>query len=125
MKSSQIIGVVDDDPRIRLLLEEELEEIGYEVRSYADGFEFLKDVKASKQPDLLLLDLMLPQIDGIEVLKSAREEGYTAPILIFTALSDNKKRLEAERYNANDYLLKPDLFDNLERVISKHLPKDS
>jgi len=117
---SASVAVVDDDPRIRRLLGEELEDEGYRVLLFSDGFGLL-DTIDSDPPDLILLDLMMPQLDGIQCLRKTRDSGYSGPILIFTALNDNEKRREAEEHGANEYILKPDLFENLSQVIKRYL----
>lgn len=114
------IAIVDDDPRIRRLLQEELIDEGFEPQGYSDGFALL-DQLATNPPDLVLLDLMMPQLDGIECLRRLRQQGFAGPVLIFTALSDNDKRREAEEEGANEYILKPDLFEHLRKVICRHL----
>ena len=117
------IAIVDDDPRIRRLLEEELIDEGYRAVSFSDGFSLLEQISALKI-DLILLDLMMPQLDGIETLKRLRRIGCSAPVVIFTALSDNDKRREAETEGANEYILKPDLFENVAKVVSRNLNTD-
>jgi DNA-binding response OmpR family regulator len=119
-ESSSQIAVVDDDPRIRHLLREELIDAGFQAQCYSDGFALLDEI-STNPPDLILLDLMMPQLDGIECLRRIRQAKFTGPVVIFTALSDNEKRQEAEREGGSEYILKPDLFDNLERVINRHL----
>lgn len=114
------IAIVDDDPRIRRLLEEELIDEGYQPKCFSDGFSLLEAI-SGLHVDVVLLDLMMPQLDGIETLKRLRRMGYKAPVVIFTALSDNEKRREAESEGANEYILKPDLFENLAKVIDRHL----
>ena len=114
------IAIVDDDPRIRRLLEEELHDEGYETISFGDGFELLEQITALKI-DLILLDLMMPQLDGIETLKRIKRVGCKTPVVIFTALSDNEKRREAESAGAAEYVLKPDLFEHPAKVIGRHL----
>ena len=116
------VAIVDDDPRIRRLLEEELLDEGFAPQSYSDGFALL-DQLASAPPDLVLLDLMMPQLDGIECLRRLRQAGFEGPVLIFTALSDDDKRRQADEEGANEYILKPDLFENLRRVIERHLTR--
>jgi CheY-like chemotaxis protein len=118
--SPACIAIVDDDPRIRRLLEEELVDEGYQTTCFSDGFLLLEQI-SGLQVDLVLLDLMMPQLDGIETLKRLRRIGFKAPIVIFTALSDNEKRREAEAEGANEYILKPDLFENVSKVVSRHL----
>ena len=115
-----LVAVVDDDPRIRRRLEEELIDEGFEAQCYSDGFALL-DQLATAPPDLVLLDLMMPQLDGIECLRRLRQAGFEGPVLIFTALSDNDKRRQADEEGASEYILKPDLFENLRRVIERHL----
>ena len=119
-ESSSQIAVVDDDPRIRHLLREELIDAGFQAQCYSDGFALLDEI-STNPPDLILLDLMMPQLDGIECLRRIRQANFTGPVVIFTALSDNEQRQEAEREGGSEYILKPDLFDNLERVINRHL----
>ena len=63
----------------------------------------------------------MPQMDGIECLRRVRSAGFEGPVIIFTALSDNEKRTEAELEGATEYILKPDLFEHLEAIISKYL----
>lgn len=115
------IAIVDDDPRIRTFLDEELSEQGYRTHCFADGQALLNDLE-SVAPDLVLLDLMMPQMPGLECLKRLRQGGFQAPVIIFTALSDNGFRRMAELDGASEYVLKPDLFDNPLKVIRRHLP---
>lgn len=115
-----IVAVVDDDPRILQLLELELQDAGFEARCFNDPLHFLEGVNAAP-PELVLLDLLMPEIDGIECLKRLRRLGFAGPVVIFTALSDNQKRQEAEQNGADAYVLKPDLFENLPRIVEQHL----
>lgn len=114
------VAVVDDDPRILQLLELELLDAGFQARCFNDPLLFLEGVNAAP-PELVLLDLLMPEIDGIECLKRLRQVGFEGPVVIFTALSDNQKRLEAEQDGADAYVLKPDLFENLARIVEQHL----
>ncbi len=120
--TAPLIAIVDDDPRIRKLLTEELEDLGHPCACFTDGFELLGSCTTGKWA-LVLLDLMMPQLDGVECLKRLRAQGFKKPVLIFTALSDNDKRRDAEVAGADEYILKPDLFDNLHAVIDRHLSK--
>jgi DNA-binding response OmpR family regulator len=120
--TAPLIAIVDDDPRIRKLLTEELEDLGHQCACFTDGFELLGSC-ATGTWALVLLDLMMPQLDGVECLKRLRAQGFDKPVLIFTALSDNDKRRDAEVAGADEYILKPDLFDNLDTVIERHLSK--
>jgi DNA-binding response OmpR family regulator len=114
------IAVVDDDPRIRRLLEDELLDLGHAATCYSNAFDLLKELETNP-PAMVLLDLLMPQMDGIECLRRMRSVGFEGPVVIFTALSDNEKRREAELEGATEYILKPDLFEHLELIISKHL----
>lgn len=114
------VAIVDDDPRIRRLLEAELEELGYAVACFENAFNLLEQLDQLR-PALILLDLLMPQIDGIECLRRIRSMKCTAPVIVFTALSDNEKRKEAEEAGASDYILKPDLFENLSDILDRHL----
>lgn len=114
------VAVVDDDPRIRALLEDELSDEGLEPFLCASGQEMLALVQ-SQRIDLILLDLMMPELDGLQCLSKLREIGFQGHVLIVTALSDESKRRAALQAGARDYILKPDLFDALPRLIDQYL----
>lgn len=114
------VAVVDDDPRIRALLEDELSDEGVQPYLCASGFEMLELVQ-QEQIDLILLDLMMPELDGLQCLLKLREIGFSGNVLIVTALSDDSKRRAALQAGARDYILKPDLFDTLPRLIDQYL----
>jgi CheY-like chemotaxis protein len=78
------ILVVDDEEDIRLLYQEELREVGYRVNVAADGAEALRMVKQSR-PDLMTIDIKMPEMDGIELLRRVREIHRDLPIIICTA----------------------------------------
>jgi class 3 adenylate cyclase len=119
--------VVDDEEQNRSLLRDPLEARGYEVEEAADGVLALQKI-AGRPPDVILLDLMMPQMDGFEVCRRLKKDPKTAhiPILIVTALSDRKERLMGIEAGANDFLNKPiDIQDVILRVgnavYAKHL----
>lgn len=114
------VAVVDDDPRIRALLQDELSDEGVRPYLCASGFEMLELVQ-QEDIDLILLDLMMPELDGLQCLLKLREIGFSGNVLIVTALSDENKRRAALQAGARDYILKPDLFDTLPRVIDQYL----
>jgi CheY-like chemotaxis protein len=108
MPSKGSVLVVDDEKQNRDLLRDLLEAHGYQVATAANGVQALEKV-AKNPPDVVLLDLMMPQMDGFEVcrrLKAARDTAHI-PILIVTALSERKERMMGIAAGANDFLNKP------------------
>ena len=99
------ILLVEDDPRIRQVLELALRDHGYEVRTAATGEQALDEV-ALRRPDVLLLDLMLPGIDGLEVCRRLRLEG-DLPIIAVTARGDSADVVAGLEAGADDYVTKP------------------
>jgi len=97
--------VVEDDAAIADVLRRVLRQEGHEVRSAEDGLEAL-ELAESFVPDLVILDLGLPKLDGVEVCRRLRAES-DAPILILTARTDTDDRVEGLDSGADDYLVKP------------------
>jgi adenylate cyclase len=113
-----LVLVVDDEEQNRALLRDPLEARGYEVLEAENGLQALQKI-AVRLPDVILLDLMMPKMDGLEVCRQLRKQPTTAhlPILIVTALSDRGDRLMGIQAGANDFLNKPiDLRDVILRV---------
>ncbi len=104
--------VVDDERLIRWSLEQTLEKAGYDVETADSGQAAIAAV-AEEVPDLLLLDLKLPDVDGIQVLRRVKETCPDAQVLIMTAYADVSTAVEAMRLGAYDYLAKPIDFENL------------
>jgi DNA-binding response OmpR family regulator len=104
----QKILVVDDEPEAVELVEFNLKQAGYEVATAADGAEALKRARAV-QPNLIVLDVMLPEMDGLEVCKILRREEVTAgiPIIMLTAKAAEIDRVVGLELGADDYLTKP------------------
>jgi two-component system alkaline phosphatase synthesis response regulator PhoP len=100
------ILVVEDDEAIRIAVEEKLTIEGYAVVSAGDGEE-ARDRLADEPPDLVLLDLMLPKLDGIEVLKWLRRLWPELPVLILSAKGQEEEKVAGLRAGADDYLAKP------------------
>jgi Response regulators consisting of a CheY-like receiver domain and a winged-helix DNA-binding domain len=103
---SQKILVVDDEQSIVTLLKYNLETAGYIVESAYDGEEALKKVE-TEQPELIVLDVMLPKKDGIEVCKTIRSDKNLVPILMLTAKDDEFDRVLGLELGADDYMTKP------------------
>jgi two-component system response regulator MprA len=97
--------IVEDDSDIADVLRRSLRNEGYEVRTSADGIEAL-DVAAGFVPDLVVLDLGLPGLDGVEVCRRLRTEG-DVPILMLTARAETSDRVTGLDSGADDYLVKP------------------
>lgn len=104
----QRILVVDDEPDYVEMISWVLEKNGFSVESAHDGLDGLNKARTS-QPDLILLDLMLPELDGAEVCDILRHLPSTAgiPVLMLTGCSTEERRLSAVRAGVNDYLIKP------------------
>ena len=102
------ILVVDDEPEVVELVEFNLKQAGYAVTTAADGAEALKKARA-QTPDLIVLDVMLPEMDGLEVCKILRHEPATArvPIIMLTAKAAEIDRILGLELGADDYLTKP------------------
>jgi two-component system response regulator MprA len=105
------ILVVDDDPEILSLLKRGLAYDGYEVDAAKDGAEALAKARDS-EPDLVVLDVMMPGLDGIEVSKRLRQASQV-PILMLTAKGTVADRVSGLDSGADDYLVKPFSFDEL------------
>jgi two-component system response regulator MprA len=106
------ILVVDDEPAVRDSLDRALRLEGYKVELAADGGEALAAL-AEDSPDAVVLDLMMPRVDGLEVCRRMRAAGDRTPVLVLTArdgVSDRVKGLDA---GADDYLVKPFALDEL------------
>lgn len=113
------VAVVEDDPRIQQLICAEISDEGHDCICFGSAEDFL-DSAVSAHFDLVLLDLMLPGMDGLACLKRlqltiTREQ--TLRVVIVTALNDAEKRREALAHGAEDYVLKPDLFEQLPQLL--------
>lgn len=100
------ILVVEDEPGIRLSLVDELESDGYQVYTAGDG-ETALAVAGREKPDLILLDLMLPVLDGYEVCKRLRMRGNRTPIIMLTVKDKEIDKVLGLELGADDYLTKP------------------
>ena len=118
--SSPAVAVVDDDPRIRSLLADEFSDEGIEVALCESGFECLELID-QQSIDLLLLDLMMPGMDGLECLRQLKLRDFAGVVVVVTAFSDDSKRREALALGADQYIVKPELFDMLPSLIDQYL----
>jgi CheY-like chemotaxis protein/anti-sigma regulatory factor (Ser/Thr protein kinase) len=116
--SSETILVVDDQPINVQLLKRKLERVGLQVTTASNGLEALEQVKA-RRPDLILLDLMMPDMDGIEVCQrlQASSETRSIPVIFVTARTTKESKLEGLNVGAVDFITKPiDLDETVARV---------
>src|SRR5580765_1204406 len=104
--SGKSILVVEDDPALLRGLKENLESQGYEVRTANDGQKGL-DALAKSRPDLLLLDLMLPKVNGYEICQTARSRQLDMPIIMLTAKGQEEDVIQGLELGADDYVTKP------------------
>ena len=122
-----MIYVVEDDKSIRNLVEYALREKGYEVVGYEDGSKIVSDIKDSPG-ELLILDIMLPEKDGITILKEIREFS-DIPIIMLTARTDEFDKVMGLDLGADDYITKPfsilELISRVKAVLRRSKKKDT
>lgn len=124
-----LILIVDDESKIRRLLAQNLELEGFDVQTASDGAQALEVYhKSVEKPDLILLDLMLPEIDGMTMLKRLRKSS-DVPVIILSAKDERPTVIEGFREGADDFVSKPFYIEELmERIragpggAAKHAP---
>ena len=124
------ILVIDDDPNVQRLLTYTLKQEGYEVLVASDGAEGYR-LWSAEVPALILLDIMLPKIDGYQVATKIRaEEGASAhvPIIMLTAEREVEQKVRGLRAGADDYLIKPfhpaELLARIKSLLARFAPRD-
>jgi OmpR family response regulator RpaB len=125
-KEKETILVVDDEASIRRILETRLSMIGYQVVTACDGLEAL-ELFRSNHPDLVVLDVMMPKLDGYGVCQELRKES-DVPIVMLTALGDVADRITGLELGADDYVVKPFSPKELEariRCVLRRVEKES
>ncbi len=125
------ILVVDDDPNVQRLLQYTLKQEGYEVVVAGDGAEGFR-LWGAEQPDLILLDVMLPKLDGYQVATKIRTEEGTighVPIIMLTAEREVEQKVRGLRAGADDYLIKPfhpaELMARIKSLLARFAPRDT
>jgi two-component system, OmpR family, response regulator ResD len=122
--------VVDDEPTIAEVVSRYLERAGYSAATAGDGLEAIR-VAGERRPDLVVLDLMLPELDGLEVLKRLRDgENGRTPVIVLTAKGEHDDRLAGLRSGADDYVVKPfspsELVARVDAVLRRvHPPEEA
>jgi DNA-binding NtrC family response regulator len=119
-KTNEKILVVDDHPDIVKILEDRLVSIGYSVITASDGEAALKEA-VNQEPDLILLDIQMPKISGMTVLKRLRSQGVDSQVILVTAFGTIEKAVEAMKEGAYDFITKPFSSDHMQLVIKKAL----
>ncbi|OYV66208.1 MAG: DNA-binding response regulator [Actinobacteria bacterium 21-64-8] len=122
------IAIVDDDAAIRTSLGRALRMENYDVELFDDGTSALRAVQL-RAPDAIVLDLQLPDIDGLEICRRIRRSGDTTPILMLTARDAVNDRVEGLDVGADDYLVKPfdlaELLARLRALLRRHNAAES
>ncbi|MFC1502396.1 sigma-54-dependent transcriptional regulator [bacterium] len=122
--SEEKILIVDDDPKIRLVLADRLQASGFIICQAHNGKRGLEMVSADK-PDLVLLDLQMPEMSGLEVLKRLLKDTPNLPVIILTAHGSIEHAVEAMKLGAYDFLPKPCKPDHILLVVQKALDQKS
>lgn len=120
MLHQRYVLVVDDEPNMRRVLEIMLRNAGHVVYGAANGREALVQL-AAHPVDLVLTDMRMPELDGMGLLRALREEGNQVPVIVITAHGTVQSAVEAMRYGASDYILRPFDLEALELAIERTL----
>jgi two-component system response regulator MprA len=107
------ILVVDDERAVRDSLRRALELEGYEIELAADGNEALSRLESPDEPDAIILDVLMPGVDGLEVCRRLRSAGNTLPVLMLTARTEVEDRVAGLDAGADDYVTKPFALEEL------------
>lgn len=120
-----LLYIVDDDAEMRRLLEQYFGRHGFDVVTLQSGDELLHRL-SRRRPDIVVLDLMMPGISGLDALRKLREEGDDIPLILLTALSAENERIRGLDLGADDYLGKPfnprELLSRVHAVLRRRTP---
>ena len=114
------VAILDDDPRIRTLLEDELLDVGLTPHLCSTALDLLQLLQ-EHTVDLILMDVAMPGIGGMECLTQLRQVGYEGTVVMVTAIDDETIRHSCLQNGARDYVLKNELFDRLTDLLNTHL----
>jgi len=120
LHTNALVAVVDDDPRLRDLLEDELVDLGVNPLLCSNGVDLIELLKRTSV-DLILLDLMMHVMDGFACLHELQARQYEGPVVVVTAHGDSSYRNRVIEAGASDYVLKPDLFEILPDLLDQYL----
>ena len=121
--SGETLLIVDDDPAIQLVLADRLEALGYQVITAADGRTGLALLDQAS-PQLVLLDLQLPDMDGLEVLKAMRQREAEVTVVIITAYGTVERTVQAMREGAYNFITKPFEPDHIALTVQRALERE-
>ena len=111
-------AIVDDDPRVRLVLEAALRDLNVTYLIFDNAFDLLRSLEQTS-PACIFLDFILPQMTGLECVRSLRDQGYSKPVFIFSALYDLQLREQSLDAGADDFFLKADFFRDLPSILKR------
>ena len=122
MSQQAKVLIVDDEPFNVDVLQQELEDLNYQILTAFNGQEALDKIK-SQQPDLILLDLMMPVLDGFAVLSQIKADNdlRDIPVIIVSAANDSKSIVKGIKQGADDYITKPVDADHLIKKLKEYL----
>lgn len=112
--------LTDDNPDIVELVQLVLANAGYRLLTAADGRQAV-DLCLKESPDLVLMDLNMPTMNGFDATRQLRKQGFAKPIIVLTASTSEDDRLKAAEAGCNDYILKTLEMRDVERIIDHHL----
>src|SRR5579863_9521883 len=121
MKQTAKILLVDDEPGMLRYIKTLLEVDDYKVETATTGEEALERVDKGLQPDLILLDVLMPGIDGLQTLEQIRQKQSNVKVVMLSCVSDTRKVVQAMKLGAQDYLTKPFQKAELDAVIDLSL----
>jgi DNA-binding response OmpR family regulator len=123
MRAGTRVLLVEDDPSIASFVEPELEHLDFRVRCAYDGLSGLDEAETFG-PELVILDIMLPKLDGVGVLKRLRQGGSSVPVIMLTARDTTLDKVHSLDLGADDYLTKPfDIEELLARIRAPPRPE--
>jgi DNA-binding NtrC family response regulator len=121
---SEKILIADDEPSNRKILEQELVHKGFAVDTARGGKEALAKIE-SAPPDLVILDYMMPDLSGLEVLKEIRNKGNDTPVILITAYGSVERAVEVMKAGAYDFITRPFDPDYIELVVRKAIERQT
>jgi two-component system chemotaxis response regulator CheY len=119
---AKTIFIIDDSATMLMSVKETLEIAGFKVETAKDGLEAFNKVKAGLKPDLIITDINMPNMNGIDFIKNARTILRFTPILALTTESQAAKRDEAKQIGATGWLVKPVSGPDLLKIVKQVLP---